>query len=124
MNKNIKSEHKKNKEMMNKQLYKLLKKQKKEEDKERINFIDKLSDTIKIPKDVLIGAPIITLIGKQEVCIENYKGITLYTPSQIKVLTKMGSLQVDGKKLEITYFTNDEMKINGTIHNISYVGEK
>lgn len=124
MAKNQKSSHQKNKDDMNKGLYKYFRKEKKKEEKERITLIQTISEQVKLPLDVMQGAPIVTMIGKHEVCIENYKGIIEYNTSQIKVMTKMGSMQINGKRLEIVYFTNDEMKVNGMIQNISYMSEK
>lgn len=122
--KNIKSSHKKFKLKSNKELYNNIDKTKKKEEAERATYLEILSSQLKLPSDVLAGAPIITALGRSEVCIENYKGILEYNNTLIKILTKIGNLHIEGKNLTISYFTNDEMKITGVIHNISYVNIK
>lgn len=73
---------------------------------------------------MLAGAPIVTALGRNEVCIENYKGILEYNSALIKILTKIGCIHIEGKNLNISYFTNDEMKITGMIFSINYVNNK
>ncbi|MFU0828051.1 MAG: Sporulation protein YqfC [Lachnoclostridium sp.] len=124
MKKKIKSSHKKFKQKSNKELYDYFNKKKKKEDSERASYLEMLSSQLKLPSDMLAGSPIVTAIGRSEVCIENYKGILEYNSGLIKVLTKNGSIHIEGRNLTISYFTNEEMKITGMIHNISYVNNK
>lgn len=80
----------------------------------------KIAGAANVPKDVLLGVPILTLTGQIELCVENYRGIIEYTEELIRVQTKAGQLRIDGKRLQIDYYTNDEMKITGRIHAIAY----
>lgn len=121
MNKKVKSSHKKFKQKSNKELYEYFNKKKKKEDAERASYLEMLSSQLKLPSDMLAGAPIVTAIGRNEVCIENYKGILEYNSALIKILTKIGSIHIEGKNLNISYFTNEEMKITGMIYNINYM---
>ena len=66
-----------------------------------------------MPKDVVLGASVVTVIGNGEISIENYRGILEYTGELIRVQTKKGQIQVHGKGLQIEYYLNDEMKITG-----------
>lgn len=120
MNKKMKSHHKKFKEISNKDLYTKLEKDKKKEEAERITYLERISNSLRLPSDLLAGAPIITVIGKNEICVENYKGILEYSNTYIKILTKIGRVQIEGKKLCIEYFTKEEMKITGIIHKLDY----
>ena len=69
---------------------------------------------------MLAGAPIIMATGKHQLVLENYKGIIEYTGNLIRVQTKTCKICIEGKKLNIDYFTNDEMRISGTIEAIRY----
>lgn len=120
MKKKFKSEHDKNKKTFFGPFYKKLKDIEKEEDKERESYLNRLSSTLNIPSDILTGAPIITLIGKSEISVENYKRIIEYTNNNIKIQTSIGSITIQGNDLKIVYFGNDEMKINGRFNLISY----
>lgn len=80
----------------------------------------KMAAAASIPKDVMLGVPIITMTGQTEVCIENYRGIIEYTDALIRVQSKAGQIKVSGKRMQIEYYTNDEMKITGRIKSIEY----
>ena len=84
----------------------------------RKNLKTIVSDAAGIPKDVVLGIPLIRLIGKEEFYIENYRGILEYTDTCLRILTKLGQIYVTGRKLEIEYYSNDEMKIIGIFENI------
>ncbi len=124
MDKKFKSSHKKFKEKSNKELYNHMNKAKKREKAERATYLEMISDGLKLPSDVLVGAPIITAFGRNEICIENYKSILEYNDNFIKILSKIGSIIIEGKELKISYFTNDEMKITGLVHSINYLKSK
>lgn len=80
----------------------------------------RVADAANIPKDVICGVPLIRMIGREEFYIENYRGILEYTDSQIRIQTKIAQIQLFGKKLEIVYYTNDEMKVVGHIDKLEY----
>ncbi|MCI8280409.1 MAG: sporulation protein [Lachnospiraceae bacterium] len=79
-----------------------------------------LVESLELPKDIMYGAVIVTATGKSEVLIENYKGILEYTNEKIRLQTKGCQVEVCGKCLLVEYYTNDEMKITGSIHQIVY----
>lgn len=73
-----------------------------------------------VPKDVAMGLPILTITGAEELCVENYRGMTEYTDQLIRLQSRCGQIRITGEKLEVTYYTNDEMKIQGHIRTIEY----
>jgi sporulation protein YqfC len=120
MRKKLKPSHDKFKKKSNKELYDYINKAKKQEKAERQTYLEALSNQLRLPSDMLAGAPIITAIGRNELYVENYKGIIEYNDSIIRVLTGIGRVQIEGKNLNIDFLTNDEMKITGMVHNIQY----
>ena len=92
---------------------------KKERDHEPLK--EKLAAAASMPKDVVLGAAVVTAVGDTEVCIENYRGIIEYTDILIRVQTKGKQIRLKGRHLQIEYYTNDEMKITGKIYSIEYV---
>lgn len=126
MSRNIKSNHDKWKEKSNKKLYKEFKGKNKvrgndvEIDYDNKSYLNLISERLKLPGDILTGVPIITATGKNQLCIENYKGIIEYTSEIIKIHTKCGKICIEGKNLNIDYFTNDEMRVSGCLHTIQY----
>ena len=80
----------------------------------------KMAEATRFPKDVVLGVPILTMTGRLELCIENYRGIIEYTDVLIRVQSKSGQIKVSGKRMQIEYYTNDEMKITGQIQSVEY----
>lgn len=84
------------------------------------NLRARITDAAGMPKDVLLGVPLISITGQSEACIENYRGILEYTDKLIRIQTKLGKIHVIGRNLQIEFYTNDEMKIVGHIKNIEF----
>ena len=84
------------------------------------NLKTRITDATGMPKDVLLGVPMISVIGQSEACIENYRGILEYTDKLIRIQTKLGRIHVSGRNLQIEFYTNDEMKIVGHIMMIEF----
>ena len=80
----------------------------------------KLAEKLNIPQDISDGLPIVTITGKNEIYVENYKGIIEYGKCCIKIQTKVCRITFSGKNLEIVYYTNVDMKITGEIESICY----
>lgn len=70
--------------------------------------------------DIMYGAVIITAMGRGQVLVENYKGIIEYTQEKIRLQTKTCQVTIQGKRLLVEYYTNEEMKITGCIQGILY----
>ncbi len=79
-----------------------------------------LVENLELPKDLMHGAVMVSIVGRTEMTIENYRGILEYSSEEIRLSTKDGTLSIQGKKLLITYYTNDDMKITGIIQSIVY----
>ncbi len=82
---------------------------------------ESLVHTLKLPKDMMLGAAILTLTGNQELWVENYRGIMEYTEQSILLQTKNGRICIQGCGLRIAYYTNEDMKIIGTIQCVRYL---
>lgn len=81
---------------------------------------ENMVETLELPKDLMYRASIVTITGRREVLIENYKGILEYTEEYIKIQTKNAKLTVYGKRLNIEYYTNEDMKVVGFIKSIEF----
>jgi len=68
----------------------------------------------------LLGASIVTVTGRRDLAIENYKGILEYRQDKIRLLLKNGQLEITGRNLKIDYYTNDDMKITGQVDKLEY----
>lgn len=81
----------------------------------------RMADAVNMPKDVVLGVPILTMLGQMELHIENYSQILEYTDLLIRIRTKSGQIKVSGQRMQIDFFTNDEMKVTGHIKSIELV---
>ncbi len=79
-----------------------------------------LVESLKLPKDMMMGAFMLSMTGNREAFIENYRGILEYTDTCILLQTKCGQVRFEGKGLIIDYYTNEDMKICGYITNIIF----
>ena len=80
----------------------------------------RMADAANLPKDVVLGVPILTLTGHYAVNIENYRGILEYTEQLIRINVRSGQIRIPGKSLEINYYTTTDMKITGKVEKIEY----
>lgn len=81
---------------------------------------EKMVTNLELPKDLMLGAAILTVTGRREALIANYKGILEYEDSFIRIQTKNCRIRISGAHLAIDYYTNEEMKITGYIDTIQY----
>lgn len=87
---------------------------------EKEDFRNKMANVTNLPKDVLLGVPIVTMTGQIELCVENYRGIIEYADTLVRIKTKTGQIKIKGKGLQIEYYTKDEMKVFGHIISVEY----
>lgn len=118
----MKSSHKEFKKKKARGIYKQFEDVKKREKEiEKKSYLEILSNNMKLPSDILAGAPILTATGKNQICLENYKGIIEYNGNVIRIQTKVCKICIEGKDLNIEYFSDEEMHISGFIHAIRYI---
>ncbi|MDF2891993.1 MAG: sporulation protein YqfC [Clostridia bacterium] len=79
-----------------------------------------LSNALELPKDIILDVAKVTLIGSNNVAVENHKGILEYNEDQIRVNTGSGILTIHGSKLNIKSILQEEITITGEINSVSY----
>lgn len=78
-------------------------------------------ESLRLPKDMVLGAFMLSMTGNREAFIENYRGILEYTDTCILLQTKSGQVRFEGTGLVIEYYTNEDMKIDGYIEKVIFV---
>ncbi len=86
-------------------------------------LIRKLDTILEIPKEVTTEIPKLTLIGFEQLLIENFKGILEYEEFFIKISTAIGNININGFKLSLNQMTEDDIMINGKIDSIDFEDE-
>ena len=79
-----------------------------------------IAETFDLPKDIVLNVPKITIIGNDEITIENHKGIILSERNVIKVNTKVKAINIEGENFEILYIGDSTITISGKFKSISY----
>ena len=44
-----------------------------------------MTEALELPKEIMLGLPLISLLGREEVTIENYKGILEYDEESVRI---------------------------------------
>lgn len=81
----------------------------------------KLRQTLQLPDDLAKGNILVSLHGQERLCIENFKGISSYSEGEIRLMTRSRCICITGRKLEIVYYTKDEIEITGHIVGLTFV---
>lgn len=82
---------------------------------------ESIIESLKLPKDICMGALKVTMTGNREAWIENYRGILEYTESLILLQGKTCRVCFEGTRLSVDYYTNEDMKISGCISCVRYI---
>ena len=80
---------------------------------------EKVSETLNMPKDITMDFPRLTLLGKSEVTVENFKGIVEYTEKLLRLNTSTHLLKIEGENIVISNMTAEDIEIKGVINKIS-----
>ena len=78
---------------------------------------NKLNNILEVPRELTDNNPKITIIGFDEMLIENYKGILEYEEFYIKVNTSIGNVNINGFNLKLEQVTEDDILVKGTIES-------
>lgn len=80
-----------------------------------------MTEVLELPKDLVLDLPRATLIGNVQLTLENHRGVILYTDSHIRVAVARGELVIVGERLTLRSILHDEIIVDGTINNVSYI---
>lgn len=81
-----------------------------------------INDLLEMPKEVVSNEPRLTIIGFNEILIENYKNILEYEEFYIKINTHTGVLNINGYNMNLEQMTEDDIKVIGRIESIDFEG--
>lgn len=89
-------------------------------DKEGVSVKKLFLDSLNIPEEIQTKSAVLTLKGNSNLYIENHKGIIEYTEEMLKIQVHERTIQIEGSHLNVVYFTDDNMEVEGYIHSIKY----
>lgn len=88
--------------------------------RKRKSMQSRLERALEIPKEISSNEPKITIMGFNEMLIENYKGILEYQEFYIRINTYLGIININGFNLNLTEMTSDDIMITGKIETVDF----
>ena len=78
----------------------------------------KLDSILEMPREVVSTDVKITILGFDEILVENYKNILEYQDIFIRINTFQGIINISGFNLKLDQMTNEDIKVTGKIDSI------
>ena len=80
----------------------------------------KLDSLLEMPREVVSSDVKMTILGFNEIFIENYKNILEYGDVFVKINTFDGTIHIHGFDLKLEQMTDDDIKVTGKIDSIDF----
>ncbi len=85
------------------------------------NIKSRISDSLELPKEVILNIPVLKVVGKNDIYIENHKGIVEYSSELLRINSEIGIIKIVGKNLYIKEINREELFIIGDIDMIEFI---
>jgi len=82
---------------------------------------EKISELFELPKDIVLDLPKVSMIGKNQMYIENHRGIIEYTMQRIRINSSLGVIRISGREMKIRNIGKEEIIIIGEITVIEFL---
>ncbi len=89
-------------------------------EKGRETFNRVMADFLEIPKDLVMDIPKLTVVGKNELYLENHRGIIEYRVDMLRINLSRGFLEIQGNNLEIKTLMPEELFVIGEINAVIF----
>jgi len=83
-------------------------------------YLDRVMLGAGLKGEALPGSPLIEIIGKNRVLIENHKGVNCYTENEIHVNCRLGNIRIIGEKMSLVHMAKDCLVITGYISGLMF----
>lgn len=80
----------------------------------------RINDILELPQEVVSDKPKVTIVGFEELLIENYKSILEYEDFYIKINTYIGAININGFNLRLKEMTGDDIMVLGKIDSLDF----
>jgi len=81
-----------------------------------------LAGLFEIPPDIVLDLPRLTMLGNQQLLVENHKGIIEYTPVLVRIKLNLGELKVIGTNMVLSNLQSEQILLDGSISEIKFDG--
>lgn len=80
----------------------------------------KINNMLELPQEIVTDKPKVTIVGFEEMLIENYKSILEYEEFYIKINTYIGAININGYNLRLKEMTGDDIMVLGKIDSLDF----
>ncbi|WP_290716300.1 sporulation protein YqfC [Anaerotignum sp.] len=80
-----------------------------------------MTEALELPKEIMLNLPLISFIGREEVSIENYKGILEYGEETVRISTAAGVLRLTGRDLCLKQLSAECMVVTGRVEKMEFL---
>lgn len=80
----------------------------------------RLDTLLEIPIEITTNQPKLTIVGFEQLTIENHKGILEYQDYFIRLNTYIGIININGFNLKLEEMTTDDILVTGKIDSIDF----
>ena len=80
-----------------------------------------VTDIFELPREIMMNLPKITMVGSNQMLVENHKGVIEYTPQRIRVNSSIGVIRVQGKDMNLENIAADDIMITGEVKMIEFI---
>lgn len=86
-----------------------------------MGFRKNMTEALELPKEIMLNLPLVSFIGREEVSIENYKGILEYGEETVRVSTATGILRLTGSGLCIKQLSAECLVVTGKVEKMEFL---
>ena len=81
---------------------------------------NKFNKLLEMPEEIISNEPKVTIMGFNQMLIENYKGILEYQEFFIRINTYTGIININGFNLSLNEMTGDDIMVTGKIDSVDF----
>lgn len=86
--------------------------------------LNKINEFLEIPREIISKVPKITVVGFDEILIENFKGILEYEEFFVRISTHIGNVNINGFNLKLSQMTEDDVLVSGRIESLDFENKR
>ena len=80
-----------------------------------------MAEKLDLPKEVVLDLPLVSMVGQDEVTVENHKGLLEYSAETIRIATGAGRLLLTGEGLELKQMLAACIVVKGRIFRLEFL---
>ena len=81
----------------------------------------RVAKALELPKEAFCSLPFLTMTGRNELMIENYRGLMEYGTEEVRLSTAEGILRITGRGLTLKTLDREAVRIEGHILSVEFL---